>query len=613
MRTRVFAHLRLALYSVVVGVALVEVVLRLVGYTYSPLALIPADNRNDFRPGHMASRDERASNEPLTLFDPELLWTPNPRFGNVFALDGTRGGPLAEARAQARKLIVAVGDSNTLGPRDAPDHWPGYLQDLLAMNAPEGGWRVVNAGVYGYSSFQGLRRARDVLRHRPELVYWSFGANDAHPVHQTDEAYAGRVARLAGWRWLRVAPPLLHAWWHLRDDTSGPVTNRVPLADYRRNLEEFVRLCREAGARPVLLTRPYRGQSNAPDHWMSYAPAYNQATRDVAAARGVDLVDVYEAFRATPQLFADESHFTRRGYQRLAQELLGDLHARKLVGTAFLYHAAVYPGASASALPELGDGWYAAEDWPDGPRGRWTAQEAHAVVERRGHEAGLEVDLELFRSTNRTTGRIEAGGRTLLRIDHPNGRLRRMLDVSAIPDARIDVRLMVDETKRGSDRDPRPLGLFVHSLVLRPTPFAPLVRPGELDDDRRELSAGFWWAETWADGRRGRWTKPDAVMRLGRIGGENRLVVEFSLESPRGQTAGSFEVNGRRLASFRGPNERRVETIDIGGVTGDEIVLRVRVDMPFVPRALDERTRDARTLGVFVHEARLERAGPDAR
>jgi lysophospholipase L1-like esterase len=613
MRTRVLSHLRLALYSVVVGVALVEVVLRLVGYTYSPLALIPADNRNDFRPEHMAGHGPRAADEPLTVFDPELLWAPNPRFGNVFARDGTRGGPLADARTEARKLIVAVGDSNTLGPRDAPDHWPGYLQDLLAMNAPQDGWRVVNAGVYGYSSFQGLRRARDALRHRPDLVYWSFGANDAHPVRQTDEDYSRRVARLAGWRWLRIAPPLLHAWWHLRDDTAGPVTHRVPLADYRRNLEEFVRLCREAGARPVLLTRPYRGRSDAPDHWMSYAPAYNEATRDVAAAQGVDLVDAYEAFRAAPHLFADESHFTRRGYQRMSQELLGHLHARELVATAFLYHAAVYPGASASALPELGDGWYAAEDWPDGPRGRWTAQEAQAVLERRGHEAGLEVDLELFRTTNRTTGRIEAGGRTLLRIDHPNGRLLRTLDVSSIADARIEVRLIVDETVRGSHRDPRQLGLFVHSLVLRPTALAPFVRAGDLGDDRPELATGFWWAETWADGRRGRWTKQDAVLRLGRIGGENRLVVEFSLESPLGETAGWFEVNGRRLASFRGPNERRVETIDIGGVTGDEIALRVRVDTPFVPRALDAHTRDARTLGVFVHEARLERAGPEAR
>lgn len=614
MRTRVFSHLRLALFTIVAGVALLEIVLRIAGYTYSPLALIPPDNRNDFRPVHTASRDPRVSGEPLTVFDPELLWVPNPRYGDLLAADGTRGGPLAEARAQARKLVVAVGDSNTLGQRDGPDQWPGYLQDLIELNAPAGGWRVVNAGVYGYSSFQGLRRARQVLRHRPDVVYFSFGSNDAHPVYRTDEAYARRVARLAGWRWLRIAPPLMHAWWRARDGSAaGPVTHRVPLPEYRRNLEEFVRLSREAGARPILLTRPYRGQSSAPDHWMAYAPLYNQATRDVAKDRNVDFVDVYELFRGTPELFTDESHFTRRGYQRLAQELLSQLHAKGLVETAYFYRSEVHPGSSGTPLPEIGDGWYAAEDWPGAPRGRWTARDATVLLERRDREAGLEVDLDLFRPANRTKGRIEAGGRTLFRIDHPNGRLRRTLDLAGVDGRRIAVHLIVDETARGTGKDTRDLGLFVHSLALRPTSLAAQVRPAELEDGRRELVAGFWWPEKWADGRRARWTKKEGVLRLGRVGGENRLVVDFSMESPRGETSGWLEVNGRRLASFRGPNERHVETLDIGGIPGDEIVLRIAVETPFVPRLVEHGARDGRTLGVFLHEARLERAGAPAR
>lgn len=602
MRTRLLALLRWALFSVVAGVVLLEVVLRIAGYTYSPLALIRLDERKNPTPAGTASR------EPLTVFDPELLWVLNPRASAALAVDGTRGGPLAEARAQAQKLIVAVGDSNTLGAVDG-DHWPGYLQDLIDLNAPAGTWRVVNAGVLGYASFQGLRRARQVLGHRPDVVYFSFGANDGYPMRRTDEDYARRAERLASWRWLRLAPPLMHAWWRARDrDASGaPLTHRVPLADYRRNLEELVRLCRDAGTRPVILTRPYRGESIAPDHWLARAALYNQATRDVAARGGVDLVDVYEAFRGAPELFTDESHFNTRGHQRMARDLLADLHARGLVGTGFVYRSAIHPGLSAP-LPELLSGWHAAEDWPNAPSGRWTARDASAILERRGREASLEVDLELFRSTNRTTGRIEAAGRTILRIDHPNGRLRRALDVSGIADRRIEIRLVVDETAReGSDT--RDLGLFVHSLALRPV----TVRPGELEDGRQELGAGFWAPETWANGSSGRWTKNEGVLRLARPAGEDRLVVEFSLDSPRGETAGSLEVNGRRLASFRAPNGPRVEWLDIGGIPGDEIVLRIRVDAPFVPRLVDERSGDGRSLGVFVHEVRLEHAAPAGR
>ena len=397
----------------------------------------------------------------------------------------------------------------------------------------------------------------------------------------------------------------MHAWWKARDrDASGaPLTHRVPLADYRRNLEEFVRLCRDAGSRPVLLTRPYRGESIAPDHWLAGAALYNQATRDVAAGGGVDLVDVYEAFRGAPELFTDESHFTMRGHQRMARDLLADLHARGLVDTGFVYRSAIYPGLSAP-MPELLSGWYAAEDWPNAPSGRWTARDASAILERRGREPSLEIDLGLRRSTNRTTGRIEAAGRTLLRIDHPNGRLRRALDVSGIADRRIELRLVVDETPRGEGTDTRDLGLFVHSLALRPV----TVRPGELEDGRQELAAGFWGPEAWDKRGSGRWTKKEGVLRLARPVGEDRLVVDLSLNSPRGETAGSLEVNGRRLATFRWPNGRRVETLDIRGIPGDEIVLRIRVDSPFVPRLVDPSSRDERTLGLFLHEVRLEQS-----
>jgi hypothetical protein len=144
--------------------------------------------------------------------------------------------------------------------------------------------------------------------------------------------------------------------------------------------------------------------------------------------------------------------------------------------------------------------------------------------------------------------------------------------------------------------------------VARLTALASDVRPAELEEGRPELAVGFWLPETWADGRSGRWTRQEAVLRLGRRGVEDRLFVDFSLESPRGETTGSLEVNGRRLASFRGPNERRFETLDIGAIQGHEIALRIRVHTPYVPRLVDPSSRDDRTLGLFLHEARLERA-----
>lgn len=616
MRTRLLALLRLAAFTVVAALALLEVTLRVIGYSYSPLALLPPDNRNDHRPFHGASLDPRVSaKEPVTVFDPELLWVPNPRVGPVLASDGTRGGPLADARAQSDVLVVAVGDSNTMGPLDLPDHWPGYLQDLIALNAPPRRWRVVNAGVYGYSSFQGLRRTRQVLVDRPDFVYLSFGANDAHPVQRPDDAYAQRARSLARWQWLRLAPPLMHALWAVRDRLSppGPSRHRVPLPDYRRNLEEMVRLCLAQGATPILLTRPYKGEATDAANWMTYAPLYNQATREVAAREGVELIDVFEAFRGEPQAFVDESHFRRRGHQALARLLLHRLEARGSLATGFVYRTSVDLGDALDTFPELDDGWHYPESWPDAPKGRWTKRAATLHLERRGDERGLAIDLELFNRTGHTLGRIEANGRPLLRVDQANGRLQRVLDISSIPDPRISVRISVDEAAGSGQRDPRELGVFVHSCGLRPSTLASSIRPGEVDDGRPELMEGFWSAEKWVDGRSGRWTRAQALLRLSRRPDETRLVVDLSLENPGGTTDGWLEVNGRRLKAFHAQNGRRTEVLDVGDAPGDELRLRIGVDRPFVPQRLGVPSRDRRVLGVFVHEARLERKDAPAR
>jgi lysophospholipase L1-like esterase len=58
---------------------------------------------------------------------------------------------------------------------DGP-HWPGYLGEILGAS---GDRTVVNAGVYGYTSFQGLRRLKQCLDQQPDLVLISFRINDA--------------------------------------------------------------------------------------------------------------------------------------------------------------------------------------------------------------------------------------------------------------------------------------------------------------------------------------------------------------------------------------------------------------------------------------------------
>jgi acyl-CoA thioesterase I len=76
-----------------------------------------------------------------------------------------------------RPLIVAFGDSLTAGLGAPPGQsYPDYLQRDLAKAGYD--YRMVNLGVSGNTTKDGLERLPDVLRLKPQLVIVGFGGND---------------------------------------------------------------------------------------------------------------------------------------------------------------------------------------------------------------------------------------------------------------------------------------------------------------------------------------------------------------------------------------------------------------------------------------------------
>jgi lysophospholipase L1-like esterase len=462
MRGRPLAgHLGLALASGILTLGAVEAGLRLAGYRFSPVVLISTEGKGDFRAFHLQA-------DPLVLFDPDLFWRPNPAAWADMDADGVRGRP---PRGSGEVLIVAIGDSNTIGAPGSGEHWTADLQGLLDRNAAPRPLRVMNAGCVGWSSLQGLRRFRQVLDLRPAVVFFSFGANEAHRVIHTDQEYAQRVEWLRHVSGLRLAAPVAHRFWGLVDRGRGPGSRpRVSLDEHRRHLEEFVDTARSHSIVPVLLSRPYVGHGADPDHWVSWADGYRALEREVAAAAGAEYVDVYREFAGTPDLFQGESHFNRAGRQRMAALLLHRIKGLGLVATDHVYDRAVEPGRLEDARPELEAGWWAAEQWA-GRWGRWTSGEAVARLERRESEDRLEVELELASPRDRTIGRIEVNGRPLASIGGANGTWRRRLDISEVAGPELAVRLVVqdpfvprDDTEDSPDG--RTLGVFVYAIRL---------------------------------------------------------------------------------------------------------------------------------------------------
>lgn len=301
----------IAIVSVAASLLLVEAVLRAVGYEYTPLRIEILD-KTDWRLHH-------AFDQKDFVYDPVLLW--RPRGGLTFNAQGFRGPDVPSTKRAGELRILALGDSNTLGWGKRRDvSWPHFLGQTLAQ--VDARFTVINAGAWGYTSFQGVRRFDEALAFEPDLVLVSFGGNDAQRVVVPDATFAGSgIRRLRLDRFLhrtRVGQLVIAMADRLGSSHRDQLVPRVDLDEYRANLRRIVQTGKGRHVTVVLLTRPFIGESPFPNWWKNFAPAYNATTLEVGTQEGVPVIDVYEFFRERPELFIDESHFTEEGHHVMA-------------------------------------------------------------------------------------------------------------------------------------------------------------------------------------------------------------------------------------------------------------------------------------------------------
>jgi acyl-CoA thioesterase-1 len=85
--------------------------------------------------------------------------------------------PGTPAHLDPRPVLVAFGDSLTAGFGVEPGlSYPDYLQKEIDRHGLH--WHVVNAGVSGDTTTDGLNRVAEVLTYKPAIVILEFGGND---------------------------------------------------------------------------------------------------------------------------------------------------------------------------------------------------------------------------------------------------------------------------------------------------------------------------------------------------------------------------------------------------------------------------------------------------
>lgn len=301
---------------------------------------IPVEGR-DVLPGTVIQNSRHAFVDP----DPDRIWKlrsgeKHHRRDIFINSDGFRGDELP-ADSAARDKLVMIGDSCVFGWGVGHEE---TIAVLLARRLSENGrsLTVINAGVPGYSSVQALSHLERILKsHRPRIVTIQIGWNDSWPTPSlSDREIVAKGARVISFNFfirklwvVRLASHLISKNYYEKfkdTEASGEARRRVSLPEYRENLDEMVRLCRELGATPILVTLPQRKPVEKPR-----IAEYLGVMREAAAANGVPLVDLVAPLESdlekNDHLFVDKIHFSAEGSRLIAGIIARELQRHNLL------------------------------------------------------------------------------------------------------------------------------------------------------------------------------------------------------------------------------------------------------------------------------------------
>ncbi len=247
---------------------------------------------------------------------------------------GLRGGEVVMTPTRQMR-VACFGNSCVFGWRLNEDEtFPAQLRDRLRVEDATA--EVVNCGVPGYSTFQGLRFVEELLaKIKPHFATICYGWNDhwaaGFDIPDKEQrmppapvvSLQNLLARSQVYRAIKYA--LLSRSEKSREFTynrTAPVY-RVSLEDYRQNLKLIIARCQEQGVMPILITAPIGDADpdiiNAVE---DYHGRYVAATRETAVESGTPLVDAALAFTGRSEFFddprADFIHYNAAGARALA-------------------------------------------------------------------------------------------------------------------------------------------------------------------------------------------------------------------------------------------------------------------------------------------------------
>jgi lysophospholipase L1-like esterase len=257
------------------------------------------------------------------LFEPDekLFWKLRPNLRAVAASEklpdveypftvstGPDGHRLTPKSGGKNETVLFLGDSCTFGiPVNDNETFPALVQREIE------GIRVINAGVPGYSAFQGRLVLENWSGPAPAAVVITFWPNGRSSWdHLSDLEHQELLAAERQGEFSR------HRLTRLLRRVSPGTRPRLNDEEFAAEIRKMIAWCREHGSRPILQVWPVQKQS------LEAVEIDRQAQlRQIAAAENVPLVDLVPHVRkaADPALFADNIHMRQAGYKLVAKVL----------------------------------------------------------------------------------------------------------------------------------------------------------------------------------------------------------------------------------------------------------------------------------------------------
>jgi acyl-CoA thioesterase I len=187
---------------------------------------------------------------------------------------GAKAPPPAPMAEDLRPLLVCFGDSLTAGyGAEAGQSYPDYLQKDLDARGYK--YRVVNEGISGNTTKDGVERVEHIAEMKPALVVVEFGGND-------------------GLRGLRIE-------------------------DTRRNMDQIVSTLKASGTKVVLA-----GITLPPDYGPDYVKQFNDTYTLLAKQYKVPMLPflLKDVFGVPGMMQADQTHATAKGNAIVAKNVL---------------------------------------------------------------------------------------------------------------------------------------------------------------------------------------------------------------------------------------------------------------------------------------------------